>query len=86
MKKKILIAANACECEGYDCAGMMDMSLPITAWAEREGTYTSAFGGAKLALHMGPVPPKNSRSLRWVLSEALRRLGTEIASSEMAEV
>ena len=84
MKKKVLIAANACDCEGYACMGAMDMSLPITAWAEREGTYTSAFGGAKLDLHMGPLPPKGARSLRWIFAEALRKLGTEIAASEMA--
>ncbi|MDR1378439.1 MAG: FAD-dependent oxidoreductase [Synergistaceae bacterium] len=61
-----------------------DLSLPITAWAEREGTYTGLFGGAKLAAHMGPLPPNGVRNLRWIFAEALRALGLEIAASEMA--
>jgi ferredoxin len=61
-----------------------DLSLPITAWAEREGATTSAFGGAKLAVHMGPLPLQGARSLRWIFAEALRKLGVEIAASEMA--
>ena len=71
--KKVLLAANAAE-------GSFDLSLPITAWAEREGTYTGAFSGVKLPVRMGPLPPENARSLRWVLAEALRGLGVEIAS------
>jgi formate dehydrogenase major subunit len=60
------------------------LNLPITAWAEREGTYTGLFGGAKLAVRRGPLPPQGARSLRWIFAEALRKLGTEIAASEMA--
>jgi hypothetical protein len=62
-----------------------DLNLPITAWAEREGATTSAFGGAKLAVHMGPLPPQGARSLRWIFAEALRTVCVEIAASEMAE-
>jgi formate dehydrogenase major subunit len=75
--KKILFASNVCE-------GSFDLALPITAWAEREGTYTGVFNEAKLEAHMGPLPPQNARSLRWILAEALRRLGKEISSAEMA--
>jgi formate dehydrogenase major subunit len=69
--KKVLLAAGARD-------GDFDMSLPVTAWAEREGTYTGAFSGVKLALHMGPVPPQGAKALRWILARALRRQGTEI--------
>jgi formate dehydrogenase major subunit len=75
--KKILFVSNVCE-------GSFDLVLPITAWAEREGTYTGVFSGAQLEVHMGPLPPQNARSLRWILAEALRRLGKEIPSAEMA--
>jgi formate dehydrogenase major subunit len=65
-----------------------DLALPITAWTERTGTYTASFGGpgagVKLALRMGPVPPRGARSLRWIFAEALRRLGTEIPAAETA--
>jgi hypothetical protein len=33
---------------------------------------------------MGPLPPRNARSLRWILAEALRKLGREIPAAEMA--
>jgi formate dehydrogenase major subunit len=75
--RKALLAASVCE-------GDFDLSLPITDWTEREGTCTTAFSGTKLAVRMGPIPPEGARSLRWIFAEALRRLGTEIASAEMA--
>ena len=75
--KKVLLAVNACE-------GSFDVVLPITAWAEREGTYTGAFSGAKLPVRRGPLPPEGVRALRWIFSEALRKLGVEIPSAEMA--
>jgi formate dehydrogenase major subunit len=67
-----------------DCAGSFDLLLPVTAWTEREGTATGVFSGAKLEVHMGPLPPQNARSLRWILAEALRKLGKEIPAAEMA--
>ncbi|MDR1978185.1 MAG: FAD-dependent oxidoreductase [Synergistaceae bacterium] len=75
--KKVLLASNVCE-------GSFDLLLPITAWAEREGTYTGAFSGAKLEVRMGPLPPQGARSLRWILASALRKLGKEIPAAEMA--
>jgi hypothetical protein len=75
--KRVLLSSNTCE-------GEWDLCLPITAWAEREGTYTSAFSGAKLNVRMGPVPPEGVRSLRYLLSEALRKSGVDIASAAMA--
>ena len=75
--KKVLLAANSCE-------GTFDVVFPITAWAEREGTYTGAFGGAKLPVHRGPLPPEGARAIRWILAEAMRKLGEEIPSAEMA--
>jgi formate dehydrogenase major subunit len=78
--KKVLLASSA----PPDSCRDFDIVLPITAWAEREGTYTWAFSAAKLPVHMGPVPPEGSRSLRWILAEALRGLGVEIASVETA--
>jgi len=66
--KKILLAPNKCE-------GTFDMILPITAWAEREGTYTGTFSGVKLPVRRGPLPPEGVRALRWILSEAMRNLG-----------
>lgn len=59
--KRVLLASNACE-------GSFDVILPITAWAEREGTYTGVFSGARLPVRMGPLPPEGARSLRWVLT------------------
>lgn len=78
VKKKVLLAPHSPE--GF----AFDLELPVTAWAEREGTYTSAFAGAKLELHMGPIPPKEARSIRAIFALALRRMGTEIAASEMS--
>jgi len=75
--KKILLAPNKCE-------GTFDIILPITAWTEREGTYTGAFSRTKLPVHRGPLPPEGARALRWILSEAMRKLGVEIDSAEMA--
>ncbi|MDR2528089.1 MAG: FAD-dependent oxidoreductase [Synergistaceae bacterium] len=59
--KRVLLASNACE-------GSFDVILPITAWAEREGTYMGVFSGARLPVRMGPLPPEDIRSLRWVLT------------------
>jgi hypothetical protein len=81
--KKISIASEAIPNSG---GGAFDLCLPITAWEEREGTCTGAFSGARLAVHRGPLPPEGARSLRWVLAEALRRTGIEIASAEMSEM
>ncbi|GHS87516.1 glutamate synthase [Synergistales bacterium] len=75
--KKVLLSSNIHE-------GDWDLCLPITVWAEREGTYTSIFGNAKLNVRTGPVPPEGVRSLRWALSEALRKAGVDIASAAMA--
>ena len=77
VKHKVLVASNMPET-------VFDLALPMTAWAERVGTYTGAFSGAKLALRMGPVPSPHAKSLRWIMASALRKLGREIASSEMA--
>ncbi|MCL2010362.1 MAG: FAD-dependent oxidoreductase [Synergistaceae bacterium] len=68
--RKVLLASNACE-------GTFDAVLPITAWAEREGTYTGAFREAKLPVRKGPLPPEGARDIRWILAEAMRRLGVE---------
>jgi anti-anti-sigma regulatory factor len=76
--KKILFASNDCNESSFD------LRLPVTAWAEREGTYTGAFSGAKLEVHMGPLPPEGARSLRWIFAEALRKLSKEIPAAEMA--
>ncbi|MDR1731789.1 MAG: FAD-dependent oxidoreductase [Synergistaceae bacterium] len=64
--------------------GNFDLVLPITDWVEREGTCTGTFSGVKLEVHMGPLPPRNARSLRWIFAQALRKTGKEIASAEMA--
>jgi formate dehydrogenase major subunit len=76
-RKKILLSSNMTE-------GSFDLPLPITAWAEREGTYTGAFNGAKLPVRRGPLPPEGARSIRWIFASALRKLGVEIAAAERA--
>ncbi|MDR2523451.1 MAG: FAD-dependent oxidoreductase [Synergistaceae bacterium] len=62
--KKVLLTSNARE----DSFCAFDAALPITAWAEREGTCTGVFSGAKLPVRMGPLPPESVRSLRWILA------------------
>jgi len=76
--KKVLLASSTC------CEKPFDIVLPITAWAEREGTYTGALSGAKLPVHRGPLPPDGARALRWILAAAMRKLGIEVSSGEMA--
>lgn len=57
-----------------ETARLADYVLPVTQWAEEEGTMTS-LEGRVLRRRRAIAPPDEARSELWVLAELARRLG-----------
>jgi len=62
-----------------DTAKLADLVLPATAWAEKEGTFTSTERRVQWIYRAGE-PPGEARTDLWILSEAAARLGFDLAS------
>jgi len=62
--------------------GRVSIALPLLAWAEKEGTCTTVTGRIA-ALHVGPVPPAQAKSLRRVLSVTGRAIGLDIDANAL---
>jgi len=58
-----------------ETAALADVVLPVTQWAEEEGTMTS-LEGRVLRRRLAIPPPGSARSELWILSELARRLGS----------
>lgn len=64
--------------------GRVSITLPLLAWAEKEGTYTTVTGRTA-ALHVGPVPPAQAKSLRRILALAGRAIGLDIDANALVK-
>ncbi|MBE1876962.1 molybdopterin oxidoreductase family protein [Myceligenerans pegani] len=58
-----------------ETALLADVVLPVTQWAEEEGTMTS-LEGRVIRRRRAAGPPGEARSELWILAELARRLGT----------
>ena len=61
-----------------ETAALADVVLPVTQWAEEEGTMTNLEGRIirrRLAIH----PPPGVRTELWIIAELARRLGSDAA-------
>ncbi|WP_460703603.1 molybdopterin oxidoreductase family protein [Myceligenerans halotolerans] len=58
-----------------ETALLADVVLPVTQWAEEEGTMTS-LEGRVIRRRRAADPPGEARSELWILAELARRLGT----------
>ncbi|KQM58034.1 molybdopterin oxidoreductase family protein [Agreia sp. Leaf210] len=58
-----------------ETASLADVVLPVTQWAEEEGTMTN-LEGRVLRRRRAIDPPEGVRSELWILSELARRLGS----------
>ncbi|MFC0678628.1 molybdopterin oxidoreductase family protein [Lysobacter korlensis] len=58
-----------------ETAALADVVLPVTQWAEEEGTMTS-LEGRVIRRRQATQPPGGVRSELWILSELARRLGS----------
>jgi assimilatory nitrate reductase catalytic subunit len=75
-----------CDVVPSETARMADVVLPVTQWAEEEGTMTS-LEGRVLRRRKAVDPPAGVRSELWVWSELARRLGAPGTwSTDPAEV
>jgi assimilatory nitrate reductase catalytic subunit len=75
-----------CDLVPSETALAADVVLPVTQWAEEEGTMTS-LEGRVLRRRRAVQPPPGVRSELWVWSELARRLGAPGAwSTDAAEV
>ena len=63
-----------CDVVPSETAAMADVVLPVTQWAEEEGTMTS-LEGRVIRRRQGVEAPDGVRSELWVWSELARRLG-----------
>jgi assimilatory nitrate reductase catalytic subunit len=69
-----------------ETASLADVVLPVTQWAEEEGTMTS-LEGRVIRRRRALDPPAGVRSELWILSELARRLAApSIYSTDPAEV
>ena len=64
-----------CDFVPSETAELADVVLPVTQWAEEEGTMTS-LEGRVLRRRRALAAPEGVRSELWVLSELARRLGS----------
>ncbi len=58
-----------------ETAAMADIVLPVTQWAEEEGTMTN-LEGRVIRRRRATNPPEGVRSELWIFSELARRLGS----------
>ncbi|WNM28321.1 molybdopterin oxidoreductase family protein [Demequina capsici] len=68
-----------------ETASYADVVLPVTQWAEEDGTMTN-LEGRILRRRKAVDPPGEARSELWILAELARRLGARGFSEEPAEV
>ncbi|ACQ81046.1 molybdopterin oxidoreductase [Beutenbergia cavernae DSM 12333] len=69
-----------------ETALLADVVLPVTQWAEEEGTMTS-LEGRVIRRRRALDPPGEARSELWVLAELARRLGSPVTlETDPAEV
>ena len=64
-----------CDFVPSETARIADVVLPVTQWAEEEGTMTS-LEGRVIRRRRATDPPGEARSELWILAELARRLGT----------
>ncbi|MCK0116217.1 molybdopterin oxidoreductase family protein [Isoptericola sp. S6320L] len=67
-----------CDFVPSETARMADVVLPVTQWAEEEGTMTS-LEGRVIRRRQAVDPPGEARSELWLLAELARRLGSDVA-------
>src|SRR5690606_18131986 len=67
-----------CDVVPSETALLADVVLPVTQWAEEEGTMTS-LEGRVIRRRQVLAPPGEARSELWVLAELARRLGSTVA-------
>ncbi len=63
-----------CDFVPSETALLADVVLPVTQWAEEEGTMTS-LEGRVIRRRAAVAPPGEARSELWILAELARRLG-----------
>ncbi|MCO7273740.1 molybdopterin oxidoreductase family protein [Cellulosimicrobium cellulans] len=61
-----------------ETALLADVVLPVTQWAEEEGTMTS-LEGRVIRRRRAVDPPGEARSELWILAELARRLGSSVS-------
>ncbi|WP_418276317.1 molybdopterin oxidoreductase family protein [Isoptericola jiangsuensis] len=75
-----------CDFVPSETAQMADVVLPVTQWAEEEGTMTS-LEGRVIRRRRATTAPGETRSELWILAELARRLGSGVTfSTDPAEV
>ncbi|ROS76583.1 molybdopterin oxidoreductase family protein [Cellulomonas sp. PhB143] len=67
-----------CDVVPSETARRADVLLPVTQWAEEEGTTTS-LEGRVIRRRRALDPPGGARSELWLLAELARRLGSAVA-------
>ncbi|GAA1989648.1 molybdopterin oxidoreductase family protein [Isoptericola halotolerans] len=67
-----------CDFVPSETARMADVVLPVTQWAEEEGTMTS-LEGRVIRRRQVTTAPGEARSELWLLAELARRLGSEVS-------
>ncbi|MFF3065517.1 molybdopterin oxidoreductase family protein [Oerskovia sp. NPDC057915] len=67
-----------CDLVPSETALRADVVLPVTQWAEEEGTMTS-LEGRVIRRRQAVTPPEGVRSELWVFAELARRLGSTVS-------
>ncbi|WP_229242343.1 molybdopterin oxidoreductase family protein [Cellulosimicrobium marinum] len=67
-----------CDTVPSETALLADVVLPVTQWAEEEGTMTS-LEGRVIRRRQAVATPGEARSELWILAELARRLGSTVA-------
>ncbi|MFF2831166.1 molybdopterin oxidoreductase family protein [Cellulosimicrobium cellulans] len=67
-----------CDLVPSETALLADVVLPVTQWAEEEGTMTS-LEGRVIRRRRAVDPPGEARSELWILAELARRLGSDVS-------
>jgi assimilatory nitrate reductase catalytic subunit len=75
-----------CDFVPSETAQMADVVLPVTQWAEEEGTMTS-LEGRVIRRRQATAAPGEARSELWIWAELARRLGSDVTfSTDPSEV
>jgi len=72
-----------CDVVPSETAVLADVILPVTQWAEEEGTMTN-LEGRIIRRRQAATPPQGVRTELWILSELARRLSSESTFSDDA--
>lgn len=67
----------------FDSCELAEFVLPLTSWAEKNGTFTNLCG-RQVEIMAGPLTTGEARDLAWVISNTARTAGRELHANPLS--